>query len=364
MKKKKLIFFAYSLGIGGIESALIELLKNINYDKYNVTLVLERKEGELLKEVPECVKIIEYSVSNNKNIIFRKIVNFINRLKFSLKHKNKYDFSCSYATYSIPGSTLAKICSKNSCLYVHSSYEYLYGLEEYKTFFNKLNINNFRHIIFVSNEAREFFNKTYSDLEDRTITINNFIDVEKIVKLSEENILLEKGNKTLFVFVARLTEESKKVTRLINLIEYLKNNNKNILCWIVGDGPDRKEYEELIKSKKLEEYIKLIGTKTNPYPYMKQADYLILTSEYEGFPMVYNEAIILNKPIITTMNVTDDYISIPNNFGYIISKNQNELNKEVLDILNNDKLVLKEINLKEINKLKREKIEEIFNCRV
>ena len=46
--KKRLIFFSYSLCIGGIETALVNLLNKINYDKYDVTLILIKKEGELL----------------------------------------------------------------------------------------------------------------------------------------------------------------------------------------------------------------------------------------------------------------------------------------------------------------------------
>ena len=45
MKKKKLLFTAYSLEIGGIETALVNLLNRLDYDKYEVTLILEKKEG-------------------------------------------------------------------------------------------------------------------------------------------------------------------------------------------------------------------------------------------------------------------------------------------------------------------------------
>ena len=51
---------------------------------------------------------------------------------------------------------------------------------------------------------------------------------------------------------------------------------------------------------------------------IKKCNYLIMTSRYEGFPVVYNEAIILDKPIVTTRDVSDDYISIPNRFGYVV----------------------------------------------
>ena len=70
--KKKLLFTAYSLDIGGIESALVNLLNYIDYDKYEVCLVLEKMSGYLLKKVNKNVQISEFRVSNHKNIIFRK----------------------------------------------------------------------------------------------------------------------------------------------------------------------------------------------------------------------------------------------------------------------------------------------------
>ena len=54
---KKILFSAYSLDVGGIETALITLLKNIKND-YEITLCLEKKEGIFLNELPQNVKII------------------------------------------------------------------------------------------------------------------------------------------------------------------------------------------------------------------------------------------------------------------------------------------------------------------
>ena len=79
-KKKNLLFTAYDLNVGGIETALINLLKRINYDKYNVTLILEKKEGVLLKEIDSRVNVIEYKVSNSNNVIIRKSFNLMKRI--------------------------------------------------------------------------------------------------------------------------------------------------------------------------------------------------------------------------------------------------------------------------------------------
>ena len=67
--KKKLLFTAYSLGLGGIEKALINLLNKLDYDRYDVTLILEKKDGMFLDMVPPLVKVKEYKISDNKIVI-------------------------------------------------------------------------------------------------------------------------------------------------------------------------------------------------------------------------------------------------------------------------------------------------------
>ena len=97
---KKIVFFSNTLVIGGIENALVNLLNKLDYSKYDVTLVLEKREGELLSKINKNVHIKEFKVSNFKIVFFRKIYNLLHRFVWSLKNKNKYDFSCCYATYS------------------------------------------------------------------------------------------------------------------------------------------------------------------------------------------------------------------------------------------------------------------------
>lgn len=355
--KKKLIFIANSLEIGGIENALINLLNKINYSKYDVTLVLEKKEGVLLSKLNSNVHVERFRVSNFKIVPLRKMYNFIHRLLWSIKNKNKYDFSCCYATYSYMASALSLIASKNSAMYVHSDYSNIYSVEDFIKFFISRKIDRFKHIIFVSNESRIIFEKIFNELEDRCITINNFIDDESILKKAEEPIEIKKEKDILFTFVGRLDESSKKITKLLYLI---KNLHFNVELWIVGDGPDRKMYEDYIKENNLNN-VHMLGMKENPYPYIKAADYIIMTSVYEGFPVIYQEAILLNKKIITTINVTDSIITIDGNFGYIISQDKDQMVEDVSRILENDTMRCLNIDFGELNNEKMEELEKIFD---
>lgn len=353
-KKKDLLFTDNNFKIGGIEAAQINLLNRIDYKKYNVTVVLEEKKGELLSKVPKEVNIKEVKVSNNKIVIIRKLINITRKLIFKILNYNNYDFSCCYTTYSYSANKLALMSSTNTSIYIHSDYSYVYKNEkDFREFFDTRSINEFKSIIFVSNESRDSFLKYYKYLENKTHVFNNFIDINGIISKSNEPIEEKKmKNKKLFVFVGRLDDSSKKLKRAINLAHKIND----IELWIIGDGPDRLMYEEYNSNN---DRVKFLGRKINPYPYLKEADYFILTSDYEGFPVTYLESIVLNKDIITTINTSDDTINMKD-YAYIISKDEDKMIKEVKDILKDNKKK-KKTNLEELQELRLKKLEKIFN---
>ena len=357
-RKKELLFSINDLRVGGIETAIINLLNNIDYKKYNVTLVMEEKTGVLLKNVNKNVKVQELKVSNNKNVIIRKGINFIRKLNFSILNYHKFDFSCCYATYSLSANKIALTASKNNSIYVHSNYRYIYKAKTaFKNFFNCRNISSFRRIIFVANEAEKDFIKIYPELKNKCLVLNNFIDPDKILKLSTEKISeTHPKNKKLFVFIGRLDDSSKKVSRAINLLKSLSDVN----LLIVGDGPDRKMYEDLVTKNDLSKRVTFVGQKTNPYPYIKLADYIILTSDYEGFPVTYLEAITLHKRILTTIDVSDESINIGKDYATIISMDEKEMLKDVQKELSSPRKI-KDIDIKKIQEERLEKLENIFN---
>lgn len=352
--KKDLLFADKSMITGGIEKAQLNLLNNIDYKKYNVTVILEEKTGELLDKINNNVKVIELKVSDNNNVIIRKIINTYRKLIFKIFNYHNYDFSCCYTTYSYSSNKIAKIASQNNSFYVHSDYSNVYKDEkDFRNFFDSRKVDEYKNIIFVSNESKKSFIKYYPELEEKTLVLNNFIDIEEIKEKSKEKIEKSKNNKTLFVFVGRLDDTSKKLKRAIKLVEKL-----DIELWIIGDGPDRGRYEEYAKELKVSDRITFFGKKSNPYPYIKEADYIILTSDYEGFPVIYQEAMVLRKNIITTINTSDDQINMKE-YAYIISKDEKMIN-EVKDIISKNNKT-KEINFEEIQNKRRKQFEKLFN---
>lgn len=353
--KKSLLFTSYDLGIGGIETALVNLLNSIDKKKYSITLILEKKEGTLLNKISNNVYIKSYPVYNFNPRVVSKLLNLLKRAIYSLFNYNTYDFSCCYATYSYSGNKIAKISSHNSSIWVHSNYKQAYSnINDTIEFFDSRKMDQFRRIIFVSNESERDYLELYPEHQGKTLVFNNLIDVDSILRKKSEKVETEKPkNKKLFVFVGRLDEKSKKITRIINIAK----NIDNIAIWIIGDGKDRNLYEKLIKDNKLERKITMFGSIKEPYNYMSMADYVILTSDYEGFPVVYLESLVLGKEIITTIPVSDDSLDF-NKIAHIISKD-NYID-DVEKVLNNKKNKNKLIDLKEIQKKRLIKLDNLF----
>ena len=339
--KKRILIASYSLEVGGIEKALINFIKNIKTSNNEITLYLEEKKGGFLSSIPKEVIIKEQKVFNLKNKIISKTLNLLNKIKYLIFNHNEYDFSCCYATYSLSSNFLARYASKNNSIYIHSDYTELYknDVNKINEFFNPRHLNKFKHIIFVSNEAKEHLVKYYPFIVDKSLVINNFIDEEDILNKAKEPIK----------------------ERLVNSIELALKKEKNILLWIIGAGPDEAKIQKLINNKKLNSNIKMLGVKLNPYPYMNIADYIILTSDYEGFPVIYGEALTLQKRIISTIDVSDESISIPNNYGYICNKNEEDIANTIIKLINNDSLKYKKANISKINRNKYNMIQELIN---
>lgn len=357
---KKVLFISNNLNIGGMEKALVSLLNSFDYSKYCVTLLLEKNEGVLLNQLNPNIKVKEYKVSNFKIVIIRKLINFIHMFFWSLKNKNKYDFSCCYATYSRIGNILSRIASENNSLYVHSNYyEYLnHNKAKIRELFDDLNVEKFKSVIFVSNEAKQGILTIYPHLYNRFFVINNIFDYEIIDKLKDEKIDYKKSNKVVFLFVGRLEEESKKITRLIKSVDLLKDLNSNFELLIIGGGEKEEEYRKLIHDKGLDKYIKMFGEKENPYPYYKLADYIIMVSNFEGFPVIYNESIYMKKNLLTTINCSDDSINIEKDIATILEKDPGEISKTMLMAITG-KLEKKENNI-DFKKINRERVNRIY----
>lgn len=286
---------------------------------------------------------------------------------------------------------------------------YFGSKEKYIDFVKTIVKNNIRKIVFVSKKSKETFNnivdKEYIIKNNiKTFNIKNYIDGENIISKSNEfkeiendtkyeqlkEIIKEhnKNGNIIFLNVGRHSKEKNLITLVKVFNNIIKNSEKenkkdnenqnqnqnqkedeygdNILekkiyLLMVGDGKETKELVKYVEENKLTDRIIFLGNKKNPYPYFKMADYVILTSLNEGYPVVFQEAMILDKKIMTT-DVSDAVIDIKEQQrGYIISFDEKNMKNEIIEIVKKEEqqengIKLKKYNYIEENNINNDKI--------
>ncbi|MDE5888660.1 MAG: glycosyltransferase, partial [Bacilli bacterium] len=132
----------------------------------------------------------------------------------------------------------------------------------------------------------------------------------------------------------------KAVLRLLDVHKKLINDGFDHNIYIVGDGPQREELEEKIKKYGVESTFNLLGKRENPYPYIKAADYFMLMSYYEGYPMVLLEGKALNKYILMTDSAARETL-IGYNDSMIVKNNEKGIYEGIKELIEKKPKALK-----------------------
>ena len=106
---------------------------------------------------------------------------------------------------------------------------------------------------------------------------------------------------------------------MLEAMARLLNDGYDFNLWLVGDGPDRTMYEELVKRLGMSSNVKFLGKKNNVFPYYKLCDCVVLSSFMEGNPVVYLESKVMNKPVIST-DISDAKVEL-NGYGIVTEFN-------------------------------------------
>jgi glycosyltransferase involved in cell wall biosynthesis len=305
MASKKILFIMNSLECGGAENVLITILKNFDYDKFEVEILLLKPSGVNLAELPKNVRLIKFYSSNNslysriETRIFEYFKTFfIEKIRTQVKIKGKYSSIISFLEgrpLRIHGYLLTR--SSNNITWVHTDLINNFNLGSW---FSKLEYERLyslmTKVVFVSNSMKKQFELLF-DIKTEKLTIYNPIDVNAIQSFNRE-INIPKFKFTI-CFVGRLVE-IKAIDRIIRLAYRFKNDGYDLDFWIIGDGVLRQDLEQLCIEYNVQDSVKFLGVKNPPYEYLKVADIFILTSIAEGFSIALCEAMCCGIPIVAT----------------------------------------------------------------
>ena len=353
--KKSLLFMIDSLETGGAEKSLIDLVNNLDYKDYNIEVKTIYNEGIYRERLNKKIKyssIIKRPNIWKKRIFYRLVKYLPTKLLYQLMVTKKYDIEIAY--HELLSTKILSGSDSNSfkIAWIHTNM--FKDSENYQMFNNYVSFvkgyNKFNKIICVSNNIKDSFNEK-TKLYQKSDTIYNPIDKEKIIKLSKEKCNLKKDkNKFLIISIGRL-EKVKGYDKLCEAINKLKTKH-NVELWLLGEGSERQKIECYIKENNLEKNIKLLGFDENPYKYLTQANAFISTSEIEGFSLVVAEAIVLGLPVISTKTDGPREILEEGKYGKLIDNTVDDIASSLSEIIENNKLYKE---LKQQSKLCQEK---------
>ncbi|XCI75747.1 MAG: glycosyltransferase [Flavobacteriales bacterium] len=313
--KKKILFRSGPRMEGGAEKALLNLLRHLNYSKYQVDVLLRYKSGIYWQQLPKEVGL--YHLVKEKDIfskipltwfvqkIWSSLTIYVYRILpcwlYQYKLKNtSYDVEIAWLHSFIFDIIKSPLKSKK-ITWIHSDFTKVY---ESKALMNKVLhvLQSLDKIITVSKQAQDILLSIAPDLEKETRMIYNAFDADEIIRKAGAEDVKRHIKLLNLIAIGRLSKE-KGFERLIDICYSLKHEGVGpFTLSIVGTGYRSYQIKLLdqIKVLGLEDTVKLLGFKENPYPYLKAADIFVLSSHFEGLPYVVLEALILNKPIVST----------------------------------------------------------------
>ncbi|SEM57604.1 Glycosyltransferase involved in cell wall bisynthesis [Chryseobacterium taichungense] len=314
MKKKKILIRIGSLRHGGAEKALINFLKNIPSDKYEIDLLLNLYSGQYIKEVPAWINL-RYLIKGDMittnriqdiplkafRVLYQKMLLLFPSILYKIILKGKqYDIEIG-AIHGIYKEILSSP-QKNSrkILWIQND---IFSLKEYtsdiiRKFFK------FDKILVISNKLEEEMLKLASNEKERNSVVKIYNPIDKKDTLEKANAAIDDmpfkdSEFPLFVSVGTVYPQ-KGYDRLLHIHKKLWNEGFHHNLIIIGDGYDFENIYQLLDKLNIGESVKMLGYRSNPYPYVQQSDFYIMSSRHEGFPTIIAEALILEKPVCAT----------------------------------------------------------------
>lgn len=359
--KKNILFVVDEQKYGGISAVLTSILKKIDKDKYNIDLLILHNRGQALSSIPDNVnliygtnyfKAIDYTLSNaiktkNISLIFYKIKTVIGLKTGEIRKtiekerkkilKKKYDVEIAFkdgfcALFTAFGDSSKKIS------WLHISYDIYDCTSRYRELFKEV-YSKIDKIVAITPDVSKTFNDIY-EKQDKTEIIENLIIPEEIIEKSKEKIEDFDKSKVNLISVGRIVQ-MKAYPRLVKQMVKLQNEGllKDVVLYIVGDGEEEEKINKIIKENKLENNVKLLGYKENPYPYIAQADMLLLSSYYEGLGLVLIEANILGVPCFATRFANVDNTLDNGKYGLVVENSESGIYNGLKSILENKETI-------------------------
>lgn len=344
--KKKLLFIGINMNCGGTEKSFLSFVNCVDFEKYDVDLVLARADGLFMKLIPEQVKVhvmdkygemFFLSSKNAVSLLWNTFIkknpltafeilpyfvlsvlnpakkpDYATRMWVTLSKKlsffnpdTVYDAAFAYWGDRTMFYMIDKVNAKNKVAWLHFDYSYPKRDDRtYKKYFSKCD-----GIVNVSTLVDDSLKAVFPEIADKCMVIENIQSPSLINKMAEDGDTFTdtdfKGKRILTV--GRLAPQ-KGYDFAVEALSKLVKDGFDVKWYIIGGGEpcDRQALEQQAAQGGVADRLVFLGTTVNPYGYMKDCDIYAQPSRFEGKPIAVEEAKILCKPILASA-----YLSAP-----------------------------------------------------
>ncbi len=339
---KKLLFLIHDLSVGGAEKVLVNLVNNMDYTKFDITVIALFGGGTNEKFL------------NNKvhyKYIFKKVFPansrimklFSPQLLHRLFIKDTYDYEISYLEG--PSARIISGCNNPTTKLV----TWIHGEQKnakkasfaFKSYNESLKCyQKFDKVICVSESVKTDFKNIYPQIEDVEVLYNTN-ETEKIIKLKDDPIhhtaFKEDGIK--LCSVGRIIP-IKCFDKLAKIHKRLRDEGYPVYTYILGVGSETDKIKSYCIENKIDNSFVFLGYDTNPYKYVAKCDIFVCSSVVEGFSTAATEALIVGTPVVTnSVSGMKEMLGSNNEYGIIAENNEDALYNAIKKLLDNRELL-------------------------
>lgn len=346
---------------GGAEKSLVNFLNELPEDKYEVDLLLFKKEGMFLKQVPEFVTVLEtpekvkklygnlkgagmlmptkvlgtaVSKMMSKNFREQKSIRWKYFYGPSIpKLQKHYDVAMAYISGEILYYLDEKVDANRKIVWIHNDYKAAKHPRKY----DYPHLKNMDYIVSISDMCVDILKEEFPEFSDRIGYLPNITSSTVIDKRANEFYPAEFENDCFNILSIGRLSEQKGFDMAIEAAAKLKEVNKKFKWYIIGNGELENELLMQIEKANVKDQVVLLGTRDNPYPYIKNCSLFVQPSRYEGKSVVLDEAKILRVPIMATNYPTVGDQLINGKEGIVVDMNPEGIAQGIREVLEGKK---------------------------
>ena len=333
MNKKRIFISMHYLELGGAEAALIGMLLSMDYSRYDVDLFLHSHQGEMMQFIPKEANLLpeikEYAMIEKPMLealgrgcfrvvlarlkakwqfkrylkwkglkesaaIYQYVGNAVTPVLPSLEYLGEYDLAISFLS---PHNIVRdRVKAKKKICWIHTDY-------------TRIDVNaelelpvwdSYDNVMSISPDVTKTFLQVFPSLKNKIVEMENILSADFIRKRADEFDASAElvGDGVKILSVGRFCE-AKNYDNVPDICRRIREQDINLHWYLIGYGDDSL-IRQRIQETGMEDYVIILGKRTNPYPYIKACDIYAQPSRYEGKSVTVREAQILCKPVVVT----------------------------------------------------------------